>query len=140
MKNHAAALHLASILPLQLGAQILHGDIHIHHSIAAVADKVCMRIGVGVQPLHTAHGGHADYFAAFTEESQVAVNRSQTEIRVLGFELRVNPFRRGVRFTVADACENRIALLAVPAHGCHGCCSFLASSIINNNYRYCYYT
>ena len=40
-------------------------------------------------------------------------------------QLRIDPFRRGMQMTMANAAENCITLFAVSAHGRHGCSPFV---------------
>ena len=74
-----------------------------------------MRVGKGVavitlEPIDDA-GGPDDALAP--EHGQIAVDRSEGEIRDIRLELRVDPFGGGMRIRAADAGQDRIALSAL---------------------------
>ena len=87
--------------------------VQVDDCAAAVADKVGVVGGIPVKTFLTVDHTHAANQTVFPEERQVAVHRSQTQIRLAGFQLLVDPFSGRVTFCAADHIQNCFAFFTV---------------------------
>ena len=70
--------------------------VQIQNCGAIVTNEMHMGLRVAVESLHTVDCGHTHNQTFLLKQGKVSVDRSQGQIRDLGFEMLVNRLRRGV--------------------------------------------
>ena len=99
-----------------LGADIRE----VQNGAAAVANKVAVGGGHGVEPLLTLHDPHALHLAGLLKKGQVAIDRAQAQVRVTGLELLVDPLGGGVTACPPDGGQDGLPLFTVANGALHG--------------------
>ena len=113
-KNHFTAFHKQSIFLSHLLANPGSNKFprNINDCTALCADKMRMRPYIAVEAfLAVYHANAIDNPIAF-ELRNVAIDRSQTQVGILGFQLLIDPFRCGMNFGVANGHQNCFPLPA----------------------------
>ena len=90
-----------------------------------------MRVGnrTGIETLQPVDHADGNQLPLLLEKVEVAVDRTEGEIRDAGLELGVDPFCAGMGFCAADTLQNGAALFTVFS-GRHG------FQLLNNNNSY----
>ena len=91
----------------------------IHHRAAATANKVTVRGRDAVESLMPTDHSYAPDIAPFLKKDQVAVDGSQTQVGMAGFQGLVDPFGGGVAIRALDGRENGGAFLTVSCRAFH---------------------
>ena len=104
-------------------------QLHVQHTAAFSADKVCMRIHPGIEMLLPLHMAHRKRFPLFAEHAKIAVNRAEAEIRILPSEGGIQGLRRGMLFGSRECIKNSCTLYAVLTFDLH----ILSQSFDQNN-------
>ena len=67
------------------------GERKVDHRAAALANKVVVQRGIGVETLLSLYHAHALDNTLLPEQGQVTVDRTQTQIRMGGLQLLLDP-------------------------------------------------
>ena len=92
----------------------------VQDQAAAVANKVAVGGDDAVKPLLPLDHAHALDVAVLLEKDQIAVDRPQTQIRVGGLQLVIDPLGGGVAIGAPDGGKDRLPLFAVSDGALHG--------------------
>ena len=101
-------------------AVVLH-TIKIINPAAAIANKMRMAGDVAVEPLFAVEESNAADLAVLLHLAEIAVDGREADIGQLGFQLRINPFRRRMAMRSVQNRSDCFPLPAVPPRLlCHG--------------------
>ena len=126
-----AAVHLVAVA---IGDVFCQGGrevdlVQVGDRFAGLADEVDMGVSFGVESLHSVNGTDACDQALLLKQSQVSVNGSQGDVRVLGLKHFVDHVRRRVGISRTQTLENGVAFSELLCGRCHRHLPFLLSSI-----------
>ena len=82
------------------------GQFHpfdVDDAAAPAADKVAVRIGARIKALKSGYRTDRVDHAVLLESGEIAVDRSEAQIRDLGLQLTVDPFGRRMASRIAQA-------------------------------------
>lgn len=94
VKTKIVAVNLAVIKPCYsvIKALVARKAVNIKNRAAFFANKMCVRRGHSVVTLLTVNIGNGNCKPLFFKQSQIAIDRTKAEIRIIVLKLVVNPF------------------------------------------------